>query len=69
VIAEYASSLAARLAFDPALARRVREEVEEHLREAAAAIQAKAPSAARSSASAMREPSRRSSPPSPSRAS
>jgi hypothetical protein len=37
MIAEYASSLAARLAFDPPLARRVREEVEEHLREAVAA--------------------------------
>jgi hypothetical protein len=39
VIAEYADALAARLAFDPLLARRVRAEVEDHLHEAAAAEQ------------------------------
>jgi hypothetical protein len=35
VIAEYAESLASRLALDPALARSVRQEVEDHLWEAA----------------------------------
>jgi hypothetical protein len=37
MIPEYAEALAARLAFDPALARSVRAEVEDHLWEAAAA--------------------------------
>lgn len=37
VIAEYVGRLASRLAFDPALSRRVRREAEDHLREAVAA--------------------------------
>jgi hypothetical protein len=37
VIADYLDSLTAALSFDRALARRVREEIEDHLREAAAA--------------------------------
>jgi len=36
-ISSYAQALAARLSFDPSLSRRVRQEVEDHLREAAAA--------------------------------
>jgi hypothetical protein len=36
MIREYAQSVAARLAFDPRLAGRIREEVEDHLREAVA---------------------------------
>ena len=38
MISEYGVRLADRLAFDPALARTVRREVEDHLREAAAAV-------------------------------
>ena len=37
MIVDYADGLAARLSFDPALARRVRREVEDHLRETVAA--------------------------------
>ena len=37
MIADYAESLARPLAFDPELSRRVRDEVEDHLRDAAAA--------------------------------
>jgi len=43
VISDYADSLAGKLGFDPSLARRVRQEVEDHLWEAAAADPAGGP--------------------------
>lgn len=46
MIADYLERLTSRLAFDPALARAVREEVEDHLREAAARHGSDEPAAA-----------------------